>query len=260
MFKNIFFLWRRPGMDREEFIDYYENVHTANNARYRPPSLDYRRNYPLWDDPMTTQNPVGLNAFDSMTENRYSSPEGFAAVVRAASQPPGLQGIAEDEERFIRREARLMFGVEDHGAWDVARPDYEERARRNETARFKFLVFVAKSETDSEADFIKKFESACVPELSRVHADSIDYARNYLLFDNEFSITGVRGTPEAGRRNDFPYAVIEELWYASREEGAANLAARAANWARIAGLAGCSAYAPVVVVEERRTPRPQPTT
>jgi hypothetical protein len=56
MFKVIFFLWKRAGMSRGEFINYYEVSH-ANLGKHEdgsgellvPIAIDYRRNYPLWN-------------------------------------------------------------------------------------------------------------------------------------------------------------------------------------------------------------------
>jgi len=53
MFKAMVFLKRKPGLTREEFIAHYEGTHARLFQKHFPPIPDYRRNYPVWDDPLT---------------------------------------------------------------------------------------------------------------------------------------------------------------------------------------------------------------
>ena len=45
MFKCIALLRRKPGLSREDFIDYYERQHAPLIRRLLPGIIDYRRNY-----------------------------------------------------------------------------------------------------------------------------------------------------------------------------------------------------------------------
>jgi hypothetical protein len=54
VFSTILTIRKKRDISREEFIDYYENKHTALIGRLLPATIQqYRRNYVIDEDPMS---------------------------------------------------------------------------------------------------------------------------------------------------------------------------------------------------------------
>jgi EthD domain len=260
MFKIIYFLWRRPDMTREEFVRYYEEKHTHNNARIRPASRDYRRNYPVLEDPWTdAAGLAALGGFDVMAENWYADRAGFAAVLAAITRSPGKELIAEDEARFEIRDRKKVFVAQELGTPPLVSADYQRRAARNEQGGFKLVRFVAKTRSLDSAQFCERYEAEVAPRVTEAFRDNIDYRRNYLLFDDPMSFTGSHDASAPANEQSFSCHLIEEMWYADR-------AAVGAGFAELEALYRCAAHeaivdtdrSPTVVMAEHRTSRPEP--
>ena len=126
MFKVIVFLKRKRGLPRDKFIEYYENVHQKLVRDILPPILDYRRNYPIPNDPLAfsgkfddaknfssdaPSNPT--DDFDVITEISFHDRSGFEELIKALRESPAGKRIAEDEIQFLEREGNRVMIVEE---------------------------------------------------------------------------------------------------------------------------------------------------
>jgi hypothetical protein len=256
MFKIMFFLWRRQGMSVPEFRSYYEDKHAHNNQKVRPASADYRRNYPEVDDPWTDASALArLGGFDVMTENFYSERAAFERVLDVMIRSSAAKLIEEDEARFEIRDRKKVFVVDEVPTLDYASPDYENAARRNETARFKLVRYVRGSAELTPEEFRDRYEKDRAPALARIFSNSIDYRRNYLQFEDMLTFNGPQERPTPIERSSFPCDMIEEFWFPSRDAAEADYV-RFSSQARSSGIEAPDS--PLVVVREHRMPRPQP--
>lgn len=127
MFKVIVFLKRKEGLTRQEFIDYYEKRHSELVRKHLPPILDYRRNYPVFDDPLNFSgvfdDPANYSEngalppqedYDVITEITFADRSGFEALMTALRTPPAGPIIAEDETHFLSREGNKVLVVEEY--------------------------------------------------------------------------------------------------------------------------------------------------
>jgi uncharacterized protein (TIGR02118 family) len=99
MFKMLIFLKRKPGMSREAFREYYENVHVKIALKHPGQMKRYMRRYvrPL-PNPLTGE--VEEMDFDVVTECWFDSKEAFAASL----MPDDIRAeIAADEENVFDR-------------------------------------------------------------------------------------------------------------------------------------------------------------
>jgi len=255
MFKIIYFMWRRADMSCADFAHYYEDKHTHNNARIRPASKDYRRNYPLPDSPLSDRGALArLGDFDVMSENSYVDRAGFAVVLDAIRQSPARELIAEDEARFEIRESKRVFVVDERGGLTPDAADYEARALRNEAKRVKLLRFLTRSSLTPLAEFRERYETEQVPVIAGLLDGCIDYRRNHILFDDPMSFAGSHHAPTPADETTFPASLVEEIWFDSEDaaaQGRRRLATLAADPLVVLD-ATC-----LLAVTECRTPRPQ---
>jgi hypothetical protein len=258
MFKIMFFLWRRQGMSAAEFRNYYEDKHAHNNQKVRPASADYRRNYPAAEDPWTDAPGLAkLGGFDVMTENFYPDRAAFQKVLDIMIRSPAAKLIEEDEARFEIRDRKKVFVVHEVPTLDFASSDYEAAARHNEIARFKFVRYVRRAENLTPGEFRDSYEKTRAPAMTAIFANSIDYRRNYLQFEDALTFNGPQETPTLIERTTFPCDMIEEIWFESREAAEADHA-RFVSQLRSAPGANLEAPgSPIAVVREHRMPRPR---
>jgi len=124
MFKAMVFLRRKKGITREQFIAHYENVHVKLFQKLFPPIPDYRRNYPVYDDPLTFMGAFdhaqGLEdsslSYDSITEVWFEDRKGFEELYRLLREPELAKIISTDEENFLDRDSMRVLVVEEHRA------------------------------------------------------------------------------------------------------------------------------------------------
>lgn len=173
MLKAYYFLWRREGMNRAEFVDYYEEIHADLIIDNLPPASDFRRNYLGWV--ANDAGAVGVRPFDVLTAITYPSDEHFGAAMHAYHSPPFSEIVTEDELRFVSRDLVRFQPVEeliDHapGEWFAA-----------PKACAKLLRLTRRPAGIDQGEFRRLYEAE---EASRVRsqvAGCIDYRRNYVL-------------------------------------------------------------------------------
>lgn len=108
MFSTILTIRKKRGLSREEFIDYYENKHTALVGKLLPSTLlQYRRNYVIDEDPLSRRLAAGRGDDAEMpdiaviTEARFATREDAEALVEAFLSDDVLPQILADEANFI---------------------------------------------------------------------------------------------------------------------------------------------------------------
>jgi uncharacterized protein (TIGR02118 family) len=97
MFKVFAYMTRRPGITREEFIDYYENHHVPLVLSLASTPRVYKRNYVVRGDGLSPGSPA--TDFDVITEMIWDDRAGLEEWMAL----PGVPAIAEDEAKFLDR-------------------------------------------------------------------------------------------------------------------------------------------------------------
>jgi hypothetical protein len=116
MLKQITLLKRRPGMNRAEFIDYYENHHSKLGERFLHRALRYQRRYVQPEVNPITGEAVELD-FDVVMELWWASRADFDATMAELSGNAGSAAhalIYADEERIFASHEHRTFTVEEH--------------------------------------------------------------------------------------------------------------------------------------------------
>ncbi|MEV1292688.1 EthD domain-containing protein [Pseudonocardia sp. NPDC049635] len=108
MFSTILTIRKRRDISREDFIDYYENTHTALIGRLLPATiLQYRRNYIIDEAPLSRRLAEGrgddteLPDIAVITEARFATREDAEALVDAFLSDDVLPRVLADESNFI---------------------------------------------------------------------------------------------------------------------------------------------------------------
>lgn len=121
MFKVVLTVKKRAGMTRQQFIDYYEQVHTALVLRTVPNAPLYRRNFIV--DGAEVGGIPGSGAdeagFDCMTEIGFHSRPECEAHIAAYLDPVNHPVIAADEAKFIAPDGLRFYIMEVHQTSDM---------------------------------------------------------------------------------------------------------------------------------------------
>lgn len=113
MHKAIVLLKKKDGLTREQFIEYYENVHVPLIRRLLPSIGEYRRNY-LDLSLGTRPDPVRHPGFDVITEIWFPDSTAWEQFIADARNPEVAAAIAEDELNFLDRSANRSIGVDEY--------------------------------------------------------------------------------------------------------------------------------------------------
>jgi hypothetical protein len=113
MLKLIAMIRRKPGLTRQQFVDYYENRHvpfvTGVNGKYL---LEYKRNYV--QEELTTSIDRTFDGYDVITEVWLENREALAGLLAMMSQPPWAAELTADEDNFVDRPSMRMFVTEEY--------------------------------------------------------------------------------------------------------------------------------------------------
>ena len=107
MLKVFAFLARRPDIEREAFVDYYENRHVPLVCGLAPTPLVYKRNYLVRGDDINREHDA--IDFDVVTELVFSDRSAFLDWIQKLS----VDAIGEDEARFLDRSRTRAYVVEE---------------------------------------------------------------------------------------------------------------------------------------------------
>jgi uncharacterized protein (TIGR02118 family) len=113
MFKCITMIRKKPGMSRQEFIDYYETQHAPLVRRLVPGIQIYRRNYVIAEDSIFSADKAGPG-FDAMTEGLFNTRQEAEDFVARISNPEIARQIREDEVNFVADGSSNTYVVEVH--------------------------------------------------------------------------------------------------------------------------------------------------
>lgn len=101
MFDIVFTLKRRPGMSRQDFIDYYENTH-SQFVRFFVGARYYRRRYvetmPL---PSGIADSAAEPPFDVVTEIGFDDLAAYNHAIARLVESGKSEALAEDEKRLF---------------------------------------------------------------------------------------------------------------------------------------------------------------
>ena len=219
MFKLIFFLWRRSDLDRDAFIDYYENSHAIFGSRIVPRSDDYRRSYPQWErgSGRGMDDIFSFGPFDVMTELWFHDRSGREAQLTEAAKPEVRDAVVADEARFMDRSKQAYFVVVEHRSCGTA-PGMERAAA-------KIVHLCRESPNLAPDEFKHRHERERVPEIEGAVRGLIDYRRNYFVLDDPQSFAGGVDAQLQLDPEMLSVSLMEEMWLASTEDLAIAMAA-----------------------------------
>lgn len=112
--KVMLLMRRKSGLTAQQFVDYYEGNHAilaSDHVRFS----DYRRNFVDHHANMVAQHLPGRSQpeFDVITSCTYPNPQELARVNDALANTEMGAVFAEDEGRFLDRDAMELFFVEE---------------------------------------------------------------------------------------------------------------------------------------------------
>ena len=122
MIKLLIFMKRKPGLSRQEFIDYYENNHIVLIAKHFGEfQADYRRSYPEEAAPFgltgvadSQEDAKAGVEFDVLTEIWLKDRATMDAMFAKNAQPDVAAEVAADEENFVDRASVRFYISEEH--------------------------------------------------------------------------------------------------------------------------------------------------
>lgn len=114
MIKTIALLKSKPGMTREQFVDYYENRHAPFIRAMLSGIVDYRRNYIDLDDAHVFPGAAPVD-FDVITEIRFADRAAYDEAMAVLAKPENWAALVADEENLFDRDKTRMFVVRETG-------------------------------------------------------------------------------------------------------------------------------------------------
>jgi hypothetical protein len=217
MQKGIYFLQRRPGMRREEFITHYEAIHLQLIMANLPRPLDFRRHFPVWSPSPQTRS--AERRFDSFTAITYESRQAYMDAFKIFSSPPFNPIVVEDEIKFIDR-GRVFFAAAEEVIAAESEDDLWCPAPRSPGG--KLLRFVWRSDDIDAAEFRARDRSTT--SARALLEGCLEVRRNYLLPDDPlaFSTENLAGID---RLTDYRCCdAVEEYSFAAAGDARAALA------------------------------------
>jgi hypothetical protein len=111
MLRVLAFLTMREGIEREAFIDYYENHHVPLICSLAPAPIVYKRRYLVRDDAINHEDPS--IDFDVVTELGFPDRAAYMAWSAQLSKPGSGEQIVADELKFLDRSRTRAYVVEE---------------------------------------------------------------------------------------------------------------------------------------------------
>lgn len=113
MIKKMWLMRRRPGMSREDFVRYYEEVHSKLvEATFHALLAGYRRNYPV----PSIEAAARSFPYDVVVELWFADSDAMHAASGIASNSAVAARISEDECRLFDRPSMVTFLVDEYPA------------------------------------------------------------------------------------------------------------------------------------------------
>lgn len=111
MLKLITYISAKPGLSRQEFIDYYESNHVPLVRRLLPMIGEYRRSY---IQPGLVPRSEFEVDYDVVTELLFEDRAALDAFWKTIRQPEVIRAIREDESHFLQSDRTRMIGSEQY--------------------------------------------------------------------------------------------------------------------------------------------------
>jgi hypothetical protein len=214
MIKQLGIFRAKPGMERQAFIDRYENGHVPFALKRCPWLSDYRRNYPQKGSPIATAHLEVAKAvpeIDVVSEFKYASQADADRVAAVLSDPTIGQQFAEDEAQLFDRSKMTIIPVE-----EFATPENELRPRPTGYVgrpAIKFLGFARRRDPELPRDaFIRSYEAGLATLIPRIlraggHPIFAGYRRNIVAdgFANQGHVDIAPPKPD--------FDVMNEIWF-----------------------------------------------
>ncbi len=119
MFKVMWLMKRKEGTSMQDFIEYYESHHAVLGAKLFQDNnlkpLKYVRKYlhPM-SDPIAEEDNAREPEYDVAMEMWFESRGDFDRLVEFSMQDAVSEMIIADEQRFLNREQKAVFILEEH--------------------------------------------------------------------------------------------------------------------------------------------------
>lgn len=244
MLKAYYFLWRRPGMTRDEFIEYYEEIHVDLIVSNLPRASDFRRNYPAWQH--NHADHLGTLPFDVLTAITYQSRASFEEAMRVYHSPPFNEVVTEDELRFVNR-GRVRFVPVDEVIDQTSDDQWRPAPAVPEGA--KLLRLTRRPATIDPNAFQSIYEAAEAPGIRPLIDGCIDYRRNYIRVDDPFCFMTPELHAEIASHGLVDCDLVEELCFIDTVSAAAAAVALDAA-PLVAGPLGDAAHTSVITCDQ----------
>lgn len=212
MLKAFFFLWPKPTMSRNEFIDYYENKHVGLIRRNVPHPADYRRNYPIWNAAFDNADNI---QFGSLTAATFPNQDTLMASMAVYGSPSFKPVVNEDEGKFLDV-SRMKFTpvdevIDGHDSHDWTPAPVS-------TQGLRLIRFVWRPQHLSQAEFMALYEEKGASMVRNSVSACTDYRRNYLRGSDPLGFATPTLAQSGG--NDRPYDcdLIEEMFFPHAEQ------------------------------------------
>ncbi len=113
MYKLIGLLKTKPGITREQFMDYYDNHHAPHALRATPMIHEHRRNYVL-SPPQALGETKGGSDLDVIIEVLFKTKEDYDAWAKAMQKPEIIAELSDGSEDWFDKTASRFYFVEEH--------------------------------------------------------------------------------------------------------------------------------------------------
>jgi uncharacterized protein (TIGR02118 family) len=107
MIKAVAFITKKAGMERQAFIDYYENRHVPLVCSLVPVPPVFKRSYLVRGDDFNIEgDAIG---FDVVTEMEFPDRAAMLAWVDALFAPGNNERVRSDQENFLDRSRSYTY-------------------------------------------------------------------------------------------------------------------------------------------------------
>jgi uncharacterized protein (TIGR02118 family) len=115
MFKVIALLSKKPGLSRDDFIEYYETKHVPLIRKLFPKIQEYRRNFLDLNGAIIAAE-TSAPDFDVVTEFWFADRAAYEDTLATYGGLPVGGTIRQDEENFLDRSKMRFIVVDEYGA------------------------------------------------------------------------------------------------------------------------------------------------
>lgn len=111
MFKVLAFIKAKNGINYNDFVEYYENIHSVLISELFPSIVEYNRRYFKKDASVIIGNMDNIT-FDAITEMHFKDRDGFDMMIDKFNFPEIFEQIKDDEDNFIDRSKTILISID----------------------------------------------------------------------------------------------------------------------------------------------------